>query len=61
VKRDALESLVAAQTHVSTATAKDRVDELVCEILRSLRRGQPVKLPGICKLIANPKAEKGVR
>jgi nucleoid DNA-binding protein len=55
VKREALARLVAAQTHVSTAKAKDRVDELVCEILRSLRKGREVKLPGICKLVANPK------
>ncbi|MGD1092450.1 MAG: hypothetical protein ABSB35_10725 [Bryobacteraceae bacterium] len=61
VKREALERLVAAQTHISTARAKDRVEELVCEILRSLRKGRPVKLPGICKLAANPQVLKGVR
>jgi nucleoid DNA-binding protein len=67
MKREALAHLVAEQTHVSNAQAKDRVEELVCEILRSLRKGRPVNLPGICKLAANPKPKavpkvvKGVR
>jgi nucleoid DNA-binding protein len=42
---------VAKKTRVSRAAAKDHVDEVVGKILKTLRRGQPVKLPGVGKLI----------
>jgi len=46
---------VARKTRVSRAAAKDQVDEVVGKILMALKRGQPVKLPGVGKLIPRPR------
>jgi nucleoid DNA-binding protein len=57
MKREDLARTLARETHQSSAAARDQIDELVCRILKSLRRGHPVELPGIGKLIALPKPE----
>jgi len=38
---------MARQSKVSRAAAADELDRVVHDILRSLRRGVPVKLPGL--------------
>jgi nucleoid DNA-binding protein len=47
MKRKQLARDLARATHLSAAAAQDRVDELVHEILRRLRSGEPVDLPGL--------------
>jgi nucleoid DNA-binding protein len=52
MKREELARTLARQTHLSNAAARDQVDELVHRILKSLRQGQAVDLPGLGKLVA---------
>jgi nucleoid DNA-binding protein len=42
---------------VSKATAQDRVDEVVYQILKRLRSGKPVALPGVGKLVARTRVD----
>ncbi len=56
MKREELARRVARQAHVSRATARDQVDELVHGILKSLRGGLPVELPGVGKLVSTENA-----
>jgi nucleoid DNA-binding protein len=56
MKREELARKLADQNHVSRAAARDQVDELVHKILQSLRKGQPVELPGIGRLLSKPVA-----
>jgi nucleoid DNA-binding protein len=51
MKNDALARTVAEKTQVSNAAAKDQVDEVVSKILKTLKQGRPVTLPGVGKLI----------
>lgn len=51
-----LSRAVQRETKLAPAAARDQVDELVHEILRRLRQGEPVDLPGLGKLIQAPKA-----
>ena len=51
MKREELAKRLAQKTGVSDSAARDEVDELVHNILYSLRRGQAVKLPGVGKLV----------
>lgn len=63
--------LVASKTSLPPAEAADCVDQLVSGILRRLRNGTPVPLPGVgvlctdkkdrVKLRPLPKKTKGVR
>jgi nucleoid DNA-binding protein len=39
------------ETRLPRAVAQDRIDELVHQIVRKLRRGRPVELPGLGKLV----------
>jgi hypothetical protein len=59
MKRVEIARKVAAQTHVSRAEARDQVDEVVRKILKSLRKGRPVELPGVGRLIAEPPERQG--
>jgi nucleoid DNA-binding protein len=52
MKREDLARKLARETRVSNAKAQDQVDTLVHRILKSLRAGRPVKLPGVGKLMA---------
>jgi nucleoid DNA-binding protein len=54
MKREELVKTLARQTGLSKSAARDEVDELVHDILRRLRQGQPVKFPGMGKLVAPP-------
>lgn len=55
MKRAELAKTLARQTGLSPSAARNEVDELVHNILRKLRQGQPVKLPGVGKLLGNAK------
>jgi nucleoid DNA-binding protein len=54
MKREELAQQLARQSNLSRAAARDRVDELVHRILKTLRQGQSVELPGVGQLIAGP-------
>ena len=68
MKREELARKLSQQSHVTRAEARDQVDELVRKILKSLREGTPVELPGVGRLVAKqrpilkrtvPKGAKG--
>lgn len=51
VKRKQLGLELARTQNLPRATAQDEVDEVVATLIRRLRKGEPVKLPGIGKII----------
>ena len=55
MKREELARALAQQTNLSRAAARDQVDELVHRILKTLRKGEAVELPGVGKLVARNK------
>jgi len=55
MKREELARTLARETHQSSAAARDQIDELGRRILKALRAGQPVELPGIGKLVTASK------
>jgi nucleoid DNA-binding protein len=61
MKREELARKLAARKNVSRAEARDQVDEVVHKILKSLRSGRPVKLPGVGRLVSIPPPRKGPR
>jgi len=61
MKREELARTLAQQSKLSGAAARDQVDELVHRILKSLRKGEPVELPGVGKLVAKDKASREPR
>ena len=58
MKRDELARALARERRLSRAAARDQVDEVVSKVLRSLRKGQPVELPGVGRLVAKPPPKK---
>jgi len=48
---------LAKQTHLSKAAAADRVDRVVHQIMVKLRKGQPVRLPGLGSFRPGDKGE----
>ena len=54
MKREELARKLSEQSHVTRAEARDQVDELVRKILKSLREGTPVELPGVGRLVSKP-------
>ena len=50
MKREELARKLARQSKVSSAQARDQVDEMVSKILKALREGRPVELPGVGRL-----------
>jgi len=54
MKREELAKTLARKTGLSKSAARNEVDALVHDILLKLRRGQPVKFPGVGKLVAKP-------
>ncbi len=50
MKREELAKKLALETGLSDIEARDEVDRVVHNILRKLRQGQAVKLPGVGKL-----------
>jgi nucleoid DNA-binding protein len=55
MKRAELAKKLARETGLSHSEARNEVDELVHRILNKLRKGQPVKVPGVGKLVGNKK------
>jgi nucleoid DNA-binding protein len=51
MKHEDLARTVARETRRSPAEAQDEIDDLVRKILRSLRDGRPVDLPGMGTLV----------
>jgi nucleoid DNA-binding protein len=56
MKREEIAKKLARKTGLSNSAARNEVDELVHHILQKLRSGQPVKLPGVGKLLGNKKS-----
>jgi nucleoid DNA-binding protein len=58
---------LARQSRLSDAEAAERVDRAVCDVLRRLRKGRDVRLPGIGRLLAgmkprlDPEVDRGGR
>jgi len=50
MKREELASTLARQERLSKGDAQDRVDKVVHRILKKLKSGRSVKLPGVGKL-----------
>jgi len=50
MRRQELAKTLARQKRLSRAAAQDRVDEVVHKILKKLKSGRPVTLPGVGKL-----------
>jgi len=46
------------ETRLPRAVAQDQIDELVHQIVRKLRRGRPVELPGLGKLVVSARLRK---
>jgi nucleoid DNA-binding protein len=63
MKRKQLARDLARTAHMPAAAAQDRVDEVVHEILRRLRAGEPVDLEGLGldpkQMIARPARASG--
>jgi nucleoid DNA-binding protein len=51
MKKDELATRLARKAKVSKATAADRLDEVIHDILASLKRGQTATLPGLGKFV----------
>jgi len=51
MKQEDLARVLAREARLPPAVAQDRVDELVHRIVRKLRRGERVVLPGVGKLV----------
>jgi nucleoid DNA-binding protein len=58
MKREQLAKTLARQTGLSTLAAQNEVDELVHNILRKLRQGRAVKVPGVGKLLGTGRSPK---
>ena len=58
MKREELARKLARQNKVSSAQARDEVDEMVRKVLKALRQGLPVELPGVGRLASKPKFAK---
>jgi nucleoid DNA-binding protein len=59
MKREELARTLARQKNLSRAAARDQVDELVRKILKTLRQGRPVELPGVGRLVAKLTGRRG--
>lgn len=59
MKREELARELARESGLPAAAARDQVDELVHKIIRKLRKGQPVRLPGLGKLVGGNSPRKG--
>lgn len=58
MKRVDLVKRLARETRQSNAEAQDQIDAVVHRILRDLRRGRPVELPGLGPLCVVAEAAK---
>jgi nucleoid DNA-binding protein len=55
MKKDDLAKRLARQSHLTKAAAADQLDRMVHEILKQLRRGKDVALPGLGKFTPGKK------
>jgi nucleoid DNA-binding protein len=53
--KNELAARLAEQEQVTTAEAADQLDRLAYRILKKLRRGKPVELPGLGRLLPGRK------
>lgn len=51
MKRKQLALELARRQNLRRAEAQDEVDEVVAALIRQLRKGEPVKLPGIGQIV----------
>ena len=58
MKQKELARKLAREARLPAAEAQDRVDELVRRIVRKLREGRAVELPGLGRLVARAGARK---
>lgn len=58
MKHEELARELAKEAGLPAAAAQDQIDELVHRILKKLRRGRPVELPGLGKLVARATGRK---
>lgn len=58
MKQEELARELAREAQLPAAVAQDRIDELVHQIVRKLRRGRPVELPGLGKLVVPAEPRK---
>ena len=58
MKREELAGALAREHRLTRAAARDQVDELVHKILKALRKGEPVELPGVGRLVAKSRLKK---
>ena len=49
---------LAREARLPAAVAQDSIDELVHRIVKKLRRGRPVELPGVGKLVTRARPRK---
>lgn len=49
---------LSRQEQISRAAAQDEVDELVAGLIKKLRAGEPVKLPGVGSIVPSETATK---
>jgi nucleoid DNA-binding protein len=61
IKRRQLAKTLARLARVPGAIAQDRVDTVVHDILKKLKTGRPVELPGLGKLIVIPTTKRTQR
>jgi len=54
MKHEELARELAKEAGLPKAAAQDQIEELVGRIVKKLRRGRPVSLPGLGKLVACP-------
>ncbi len=59
MKRNEIARALARQGRLSRAEARDQVEEAVRYILKQLRQGRPVELPGVGRLIPKLSPRKG--
>ena len=58
MKHEELARELAREAGLPAAIAQDQIDALVQRILKKLRRGRPVHLPGLGKLVARATGRK---
>ena len=58
MKQAELARQLAKEARVPAAVAQDRIEELVHQIVRKLRLGRPVELPGLGKLVVRTGARR---
>lgn len=57
MRKQELEKQLAKETGLTVAAARDEVDEVVRQVLESLRKGRRTELPGLGRLTVKPAGE----